>query len=252
MKLFFSVMLLLLLLAPGLPASEYRTLRLRVTDYAPFVYQLPDSGWVGVDLEVVAAIIARAGYRFEPVEAPWERALNWLKSGEIDLLFGLSRIPEREPYIDFIGVTRREQMTLVVRKGDENLPITSLDDLAKADGMFGVHSGAYYTGLSERMEHDPSFREKIKSLHDEPLLGVMTAQGRLLGHFDDLIPARYKLRTFPDYAGLALHTFALPSSDVYVGASRKLPDEVRERLKTAYEEISKDGTLKAILDKWGK
>jgi polar amino acid transport system substrate-binding protein len=248
-KSIFLPLLAVLAFSAATYAAEAQKLRIRVTEYPPSVFKGEDGAWTGSELELALAVMREAGFEPEYIDPSWERALEWLKVGKADLMFSLSRTPERESFIDFIGPSKHEQMVLFTHKRNSAMKIETLDDLMRPEGRFAVQDGAFYLGLSDRMATDKVFADSLDIIYDEELAFKMTAKGRILGIFEDINYGRFMIKNNPELSELVAHGFALSEpAKVYLGASRKLDPEVRMRLHKAYERLEKSGEIKKLMD----
>ncbi len=229
------------------------TIVARVWDFPPQYYKDASGNLTGIDVELGRALVEAAGQRIEFVERPWSRALNDMKYGGLDLMMNLSITPERAEYMYFIGPERITRMVLIVKQGDENLPIQNMDDLAmvseKEGKKIGIQQDAVYSGEFNERLNDPGFAGHFDSIADANLHPRKVAEGRILGFFELENTASYQLKHNPFYNGLALHPFVLQEDKVYFGVSKKVSPYILERLRQAYERLEKDGTFDKIRNK---
>ncbi len=227
--------------------ADEATIRIRVTKFPPQYYQDASGAWTGLDVELGRALVQAAGLKPEFVELPWSRALSELKDGGLDMMMNVSITPEREEYINFIGPERVAYVVLVVKQGNENLPIKSLDDLAavaeKEGKKFGILQDAVYSKAFMEKYKNPEFAKHIESVAEALLNLKKTEGGRILGFFEDKNSITYWIRHNPECKNLALHSYVVHEDVVYFGVSKKVPTELQEKLRQAYETLEKDGTF---------
>ena len=102
-----SVLLVLCLVSwPGLTAdaapAPATTLRVGVSETAPFAMKTAVGSWEGIGVDLWRAIAQRLGLTYEFVELPEPDLLPWLKSGKLDVVAGGFVItPEKEGAIEF-------------------------------------------------------------------------------------------------------------------------------------------------------
>lgn len=84
--------------------------------WPPFSLTGPNGEFTGIDADVLALLSTRLGVKFEVVSGPdWETVYRRATAGEIDVLVGTARTPERErrfhftaPYVEFpVGIITR-------------------------------------------------------------------------------------------------------------------------------------------------
>jgi polar amino acid transport system substrate-binding protein len=247
-----TVTLLALLSMSSLYAAD--AIRVRVTNFAPNYY-VKDGHWTGLDVELAAAVVSEAGYSIDYVDLPWSRALAYLQDGSLDMMMNLSKTPDREAVMSFIGPERLSRRALVVRRDDLAMPIENLDQLvaqAKLKHLtFGIQADAKYSDeFDARMLSDPEFASHFDSVTQGALLAKKTQAGRNLGFFEDYYYAAYQLKNSPDFRGLAIHPYIISSAPTYFGISKKLDPIKEKKLSDACERLEKNGTLDKIRARW--
>ncbi|WP_299076037.1 ABC transporter substrate-binding protein [uncultured Paraglaciecola sp.] len=83
-------------------------------------YQYVDVGdrVAGLDIELVAAVIAGMGCQLTYQQGTWVDLLASLKKGEVDILLGASKTEAREQFAYFSDAYRMEEFSLYIRKDD--------------------------------------------------------------------------------------------------------------------------------------
>lgn len=248
-----SAALFMLVVAPGNAAEK---IRVRVTQFAPN-YFMQNGQWTGLDVQLAEAVTQEAGCIPAFVELPWSRALAYMQSGELDMMMNLSRTQDREAYMDFIGPERISKRVLVVRRENINLPITSLDDLARVaqrlKSSFGIQKDAKYSeDFDARLAADPDFARHFEAVPQGALLPKKTAIRRNLGFFEDENYAVWQLHNNPEFKDLAIHPFVLATDPVYFGVSKHVEPAVLKKLEAAFQRLERNGTLAKIRARWGR
>ncbi|HVK54361.1 MAG TPA: transporter substrate-binding domain-containing protein [Burkholderiales bacterium] len=231
-------------------------IRLRVTEFAPN-YFLKDGQWTGLDVELAEAVIKNAGFQVEYVELSWSRALQLLRSGDLDMMANLTRTVDREAFIRFIGPARISKRVLVVRQENLRIKITNLDELAEASRHtkrpFGIQRDAKYTAAFDaRLAADPNFARHFDAASQGAVLHRRVVASHNLGFFEDENYVIYQLQNNPEFQGLAVHPFTLAIDPVYFGLSKRLSEASKKKLEAAFERLDKNGTLAKIRTRWGK
>ncbi len=253
-KITFAVLIFILFsLAQNVLADS--SIKLRVRDYFPIYFKNKNApgGWDGAEVEVVKAICKEADMKIVYLEYPWSRSLMYMKSGELDLMLSLSKMAEREKFIDYVGVSRYEQMGLVVHSSNKNLDIKTIDDLTKFELRIGLMNNVLYPTITKRIEVDEEFKKYFEFVPQDILNYRKTRHHRILGFFADRVIIVNALKVNPELEGLALHSFSLTEpKPVYIGASRKMNEKKRIKLKEAYKILSENGTIDAIIKRWNQ
>ena len=247
----FSIWMCLGLSGPGVAAE---VIRMRVTEFAPN-YFMQDGHWTGLDVELAQAIVHEAGCEIEFQDLPWSRALSYMKSGGLDLMANLTRTPEREAFMAFIGPERLSTRVLIVKVENINLPIAGLDDLLtvahQQNKPFGIQSDAKYSPeFDARLASDKVFAGVFDPVSQGSLLAKKLVAGRDLGFFEDGNYAAYQLKHSPDFKGLAIHPYVLSTDPVFLGVRKSLDPALLKKLEDAYQKLEKSGALEKIRLRW--
>lgn len=253
-KFFLGIIFLVFYLSLNLSAKD--TIKIRVTNWPPNYYKTKDGNWTGVDVELAKAIIKKAGFSTEFIELPWSRALIAIKLGEIDMMMNLSITSERSEYLHWLGPVRYDQRNLVVKKGNENLPIHSLDDMIKISKekniKFGYQNDVFYGNeFKKRIKEDSKLINVFESVTKSDFNLQKTKHGRILGFFESTTSIKYLLKTNSEYKNLAIHPYSIYNDILFFGISKKSIDsETLSALYEAYEKLLLDGTIEKIRKKW--
>jgi polar amino acid transport system substrate-binding protein len=206
---------------------------------APYIFERPPGKVRGFEVELAEALAARLGRTARHVQGPYAQLLPLLERGDLDIVLnGMEATEDRarayaltRPY--WAGGER-----LTVRRGDPHAP-TSLDQL------HGRRVGTLPATLAERLlraagadvrtydggQEDP-YRDLELGRTDAVLLDSPVAL-----YYGD----RPGLQTLPQTFG----------SIRYVIVARRSDAMLRDALDAALGALAADGTLSAILGRWG-
>ncbi|MBQ4557173.1 MAG: transporter substrate-binding domain-containing protein [Clostridia bacterium] len=97
--------------------------------FAPFEYLDPETNtYVGVDMDIMAAIAEDQGFKYEMANVGFDAALGQVQAGQADgVIAGMTIKPEREEIFDFSNGYFEDGQIMVVAA---NSDIDSLEDLA--------------------------------------------------------------------------------------------------------------------------
>jgi len=225
---------------------------IRTADYPPFYFLNFQKKWDGIEVDIVKEMLKQAGitdYQFRKI--PWKRALLQMEIGKCDIMMALSKTAEREEFINFIGVSRYEQMCLAVRKENKKLLIREIDDFKTFDKKLGIQADVYYKGITERLKTDPEFAKQIDEVTRSELNFRKTAINRIIGFFEEKSYITYLIKTDPEFKDISLHGFCITDpAPVYIGVSKKTNPAVQRRLEAAFGKIEQKGMIEAIYRKW--
>jgi polar amino acid transport system substrate-binding protein len=206
---------------------------------APYIFERPPGRLRGFEVELAEALAARLGRTARHVQGPYAQLLPLLERGDVDIVLnGMEATEDRarayaltRPY--WAGGER-----LTVRRGDPHAP-ASLDQLP------GLRVGTLPGTLADRMlraagaevrtydggQEDP-YRDLELGRTDAVLLDAPVAL-----YYGD----RPGLRTLPQSFGTIR----------YVIVARRSDAALRHALDGALGALASDGTLPAILGRWG-
>lgn len=236
--------LLAVALAPALSraAEEWRIGSME--NFAPFNYANAAGDYVGVDVEIVEAALARAGVRARHEPRSWARAISEFESGETDMLMQLSPNPERFATLIMIGPIRWTQTVFAVRRDSE---IADIPDLAALSGRtVGVVAAFFYSDAFR----DAQGFTRVEAYNDEINLRRLAA-----GRIELAVGGRATMAHIARNKGVLEDVRFLPTPLVvnprYVAFPRTPRGaEHAVRFDRALEEMRQDGALQRIIDRY--
>ncbi|WP_203299516.1 substrate-binding periplasmic protein [Marinobacter sediminum] len=218
----------ILLMSAALPvlSETAPVLKVVTTEYPPFEY-VEDGVLQGQDVDTVRTVLRAMGFEPDFQVVPWARAEMMVRSGNADLLFSLTRSPERERHYLFTAPISSARDVLYARK-DSGFSWTSYNDLT--DLSIGVTAG--YSYAPEFMAWLRQGQSQVVSMNQEnpDLAGLrMVAMGRVdvficeekaCNHLIDAYKGRY-----PELSRLAALPGVVGDERVFRAAfSRQHPD----------------------------
>ncbi len=122
--------------------SGAQPIKVGVSIVAPWKFE-KDGQLEGAGYEMFQEIVRRLELDVEYIDMPFKRALTYMQSGEIDMMFGLLKSPEREKFIHFIAppYKLKSNKAFYILKG-KNSQINSHSDLYAL--KVGVKIGVKY------------------------------------------------------------------------------------------------------------
>ncbi len=210
-------------------------------NFAPYNF-FEGKALVGIDIELVTALVRQAGAepRFEPMA--WNRVRDKLERGDVDAAFQFVGLPERFQKYHMIGPYRTGRTVFAVQR---NTPVSfdRYDDLQRY--IIGLVNGFSY-GVP--FDTDPSLRKDATAGDNRQLLRMLAA-----GRVDLIIGDREALMHFARNAGLHAQMQVLQPafSEVprYIAVPRSKP-EIAARLDKALTDLRRNGGLADILRRW--
>lgn len=250
-RLLVTTCLLLLALTPRLYA-ESDTLSLLVVDSEPHSFKDASGHWRGLTVDQARALADAAGLRLVCMEVPWNRALKYLQTGQLDLIGQLSKSPERETFVHFLGESFVEQVVLVVRPDFSHPPLQTLDDLTAPGMLWGIRNSVFYSrDFNTRLRQDPQFARHFESASKAHINLRKVRSNRLTGLFAYQLNYDYSIKTGTLFDGLiALQVPFFPPQPAYFGITRRMPPEKMARVQKAFDKLQAQGVFADIVRRW--
>lgn len=207
--------------------------------YAPYTYHDDNGDLVGYDVEIAEAVAEKLGVKAEFVETKWDSIIAGLDAKRFDMIanqVGITK--ERQEKYSFSTPYTYTQGALVV--GSSNIDITSFEDLSGKKSAQSLTSnwGTLAESYGAELVGTDGFNQSIE----------LVLAGRADATINDNL-------TFYDYVKQK------PDSDVKIAALsgessenafliRQGNDTLVDAVNTALAELTEDGTIKEISDKY--
>ncbi|WP_440054872.1 substrate-binding periplasmic protein [Pseudoalteromonas sp. T1lg65] len=205
----------------------------------------------GLDVDFAKALLREANCQHRFVSVPWGRGIQLLKKGKIDLMLSVSKTPEREVYIHFIGPQRNENIVFAMNRQFQ-YNIDSLEALFHLPYPIVIHKGAFYgkafaERLEQRKEHDTQF---IAMPDNQTKLSLLNT-GRLAGFLEEKYNIMYQQEHNPEFSNIVISPYIIHQNPVYFAFSKESVSERQLKLfEQAFERLKSSGKLKEILKKY--
>ncbi|MBH9579728.1 substrate-binding periplasmic protein [Inhella proteolytica] len=227
-------------------------LRIRWTEDPPFSLQRPDGSLGGLQVDLARAAFGRMGCQLVWIRLPWARALRDLEQGQLDVLMGTLRRPEREAFAWFSAPNRSSRNLLYVRQDAlARWDRESLLTLRTTGFRLGAQVDVSYGAEFDQLAQDPEFRRHMVISPHRSALWRMLDLGRIDGLIADEWTATRELRQLALQERVA-HTRAVISTQQVGDAfsKRTLSLELVRRYDQAVAQMQADGSLQALLDSY--
>lgn len=230
-------------LAGGCPvgAAEAPWIVFCIDDYPPYCWNMPGKGPVGLDVELVSAMLDRAGAPYDIQQMAWGRAMAGLEQGRCDILFGL--VPTEQRFRDFlmVGPFRHGETAFAVR-ADSTITFQTLDDLA-----------GLTVGTTQRYRYEPAFENATHFTRDPARTLGLSLLKLVAGRVDLVVGNRLALAWKAKQEGISDKIRFLPKPlsvlPHYMALPRDRGDKAA-RLEAARQSLIDDGGLDAIIGRW--
>ena len=211
--------------------------------FPPMGFRDENNEIVGFDIDLAKAAGEKMGVdvEFQPID--WDSKELELNSGKIDLIWnGFSITDERKETMEFTQPYLDNKMIIIVNEGSD---IKTKADLAGKN--VGIKAGSSAVDAVEKDDiHNefssiPTYDTNVLALSDLEV-------GRVDAVVADQVVARYYLAQNQDKKFVILDDDF--GSEVYGIAAKKGNTELVDKLQTALDELSEDGTSAEISKKW--
>ena len=219
-------------------------------------YQYVDIGGqvIGLDVELISAVVEDMGCDIEFQQDTWIAALDKIKNAEVDMLLGASKTEAREEYAHFSAPYRQEEFSLYIRKDDEkHAGYQNLDSFIENGSKIGIVDGYFY-GPQVSMLLDGSATAKY---FVPGIMGELNV-GRLLdGDIDGFLEDSYIGASILRRKGLAQYIVAngitINTGDIYVMFSQQsvTPEQVAT-FNTSLNKIKNSPKYQEIINKYSQ
>ena len=209
--------------------------------WAPWTYHDENDQLVGYDIEVARAVAEKLGVEPEFIEGEWDGLLAGVDSGRYDIMAnGVDIDPAREEQYDFSVPYAYNRVAIIVQ-GD-NTDITSFEDLAGKTTANTLNST--YAILAE--ENGAT----VTAVDDLNQTIELLLSGRIDATLNSEVTYYDYMNEHPD---ANLKIAALTEDATEVGIPMRSGEEtasLREAIDAALTELSEDGTLSELSNKY--
>ena len=212
--------------------------------FPPYEMVADDGSFEGIDIEVAGAIAQKLGLELQVDDMGFDACLQAAQTGKSDIVMaGVTVTEERQAVMDFSNTYANGVQVVIVKEGS---PIQTVDDLANAN-MIGCQMGTTgYIYCSDTPENG-GFGEDHVTPYDD---GAAAVQALMNGQIDavviDNMPAQEYVAANP---GLKILDGEFTNEDYAIGVA-KGNTALLDAINGALEELTNDGTIQSIVDKY--
>ena len=212
--------------------------------FPPYEMVADDGSFEGIDIEVAGAIAEKLGLELQVDDRGFDAALQAAQTGKSDMVMaGVTVTEERQAVMDFSNSYANGVQVVIVKEGS---PIQTVDDLANAN-MIGCQMGTTgYIFCSDTPENG-GFGEDHVTPYDD---GAAAVQALMNGQIDAVVidnkPAQEYVAANP---GLKILDGEFTNEDYAIGVA-KGNTALLDAINGALEELTNDGTIQSIVDKY--
>jgi len=230
-----------LLILSTLPARAETWTMVSEDDVPPFV-SIDHGHKVGLDVDLVGAVLREVGVEVEHRGVPWNRVLQLLDRGKVDLGFPFVASPEYSARYILVGPIRLGRSALVGVAGTR-IEFKEFSDLKR-----------FVVATVQGYAYSPAFDHAAGLRKDQTATSQLLLLKKLIAERDDLIAGDADtLKALAEREGLTRRIAFLPhlieEAPRYVAFPKDRADKAA-RFGAALERVRASGELDRILDHW--
>ena len=229
--------------------SQTKELRLLAAELPPYSFQIPPASVAetpGVDqglvYEVVTEMAKRVGHTGLIEFIPWGEAQRIARTQPNIGILALTRTPERENQYRWLVRVVTDDLILV---GGQGVDVSSLDKVKdRPVGVLG-RSGA------EALLRERGFT-RIKPQPEEWINARLMQQRRIDAWLAPRLMVIYAMHEVGGNLEALNFGEIVRKSEIYLAASKDLPDAEAQKWERAFEAVKADGTYQRIADEYNR
>lgn len=237
----------------AVPAAADCVMSVRMDEDPPYLTTASDGQPGGAHADIAREALRRMGCKAAFRTLPFPRALKDLQDGTLDILPDAFRTPERQVYALFSRARNQVPNRLFIRAADQGRwAIRSFQDLPRLGIKLGVEGGALASPDFGAISADPAFQAILTPARSHNSLWRMLHAGHIDAVILDDLTARWELAHLGLEDQMTGTTFVAAEAPAFFAFSRaSVTQEQVDRFDAAIETMRKDGTLRAILARYG-
>ena len=210
--------------------------------FPPYEMTTDDGGFEGIDVEIAGAIAEKLGLELVIDDMDFDSALLAVQQGKSDIVMaGVSVTPERKMVMEFSNSYATGIQVVIVKEGSD----VTMDNLGEK--MIGCQRGTTgYIYASDTPENGGYGEDHVTAFDN----GASAVQALINGQVDcviiDSAPAAEYVKA---NAGLTLLDGNWVEEEYAIGMNKN-NTELVDAVNKALEELTADGTIQKIIDKY--
>ncbi len=226
--------------APADDAAEKTYIIATDTTFAPFEFQNEAGEYVGIDIELLAAIAEDQGFKYELQTLGFDAAVQALEAGQADgVIAGMSIRPDREEKFDFS--TPYFDSGVVMGIAADNEEIKGYEDLAGK--KVAVKRGTEGMEFAESIKEQYGFETVV--FDDSSAMCMDVVVGNSVACFEDYPVMGYGIT---QGNGLKMVTEKERGSSYGFAVGKGMNAELLEMFNTGLANLQENGKYQEILD----
>ncbi len=244
MKKLIALVLSLMLVLCAVPALADTLTMATNASFPPYEYYDGEE-IVGIDVEIAAAIAAKLGYDFAVDDMEFDSIIPAIQSGKDSFgMAGMTVTEERAQLVSFSDSYATGKQVIIVK---EDSPITSVDDLMAEGAMFTIGVQVSTTG---DLYTTWDLEDEGKAVINRYPNGNEAVMALVAGKIDCVVidnePAKAYVAANEGLKILETEYVV----EQYAACFKKDNTELLEKFNQALKELTDDGTIPAIIEKY--
>ncbi len=234
------------------PESEPCQLSMGWDPWEPYHYKPVGDRVQGLDVDLIEAMAERAGCELDWQQGSWASMLQLVHSGDLDLLAGATRTPEREEFARFSEPYRQESFRIFVRADElDKWSGTALTELLEDGFRLGLTHGYIYGDKVTQVLQDPHWQDQLV----EVPVGELNFLNLMDFNIDGFLEDPFVAASIANRRDWGMDFEALPldlhSGEVHLMFSKASVDAAMvEHFDQALEELRESGEHQRILERY--
>ena len=212
------------------------------TTFAPFEFQNSEGNYVGIDMDILAAVAADQNFQYTVNALGFDAALQALSSGQADgVIAGMSINDTRKKVFDFSEPYYDSAVVMGISASDDT--IKTYDDLKGKK----VAAKTNTEGLAFAQSIQGQYGFSIVVFKDSPTMYQDVVAGNSQACFEDYPVLAYGIT---QGVGLKIVTDKERGSSYGFAVAKGQNAELLQKFNAGLANIKANGKYQAILDKW--
>ena len=225
--------------------SKLNKIVVGIDKYQPYSYMDLNGNYTGIDIELATIVFNKLGYEPEFQFISWHEKNNLLDDGTIDCIWSCYSMNEREELYQWAGPYLNSSQVIAVRTDSD---IYTFDDLSgKRVGVQATTRAAALFLHDTSSELPEVYRVNIFATSDDMFAAMRKSYVDAIAGHEALIN---ELVTEGE-GGYRLLDQSLQDSKLGVAFKKGTHIELTSQIDELFEELTADGTIAGIVEKYG-
>ena len=225
--------------------SKLNKIVVGIDKYQPYSYMDLNGNYTGIDIELATIVFNKLGYEPEFQFISWHEKNNLLDDGTIDCIWSCYSMNEREALYQWAGPYLNSSQVIAVRTDSD---IYTFDDLSgKRVGVQATTRAAALFLHDTSSELPEVYRVNIFATSDDMFAAMRKSYVDAIAGHEALIN---ELVTEGE-GGYRLLDQSLQDSKLGVAFKKGTHIELTSQIDQLFEELTADGTIAGIVEKYG-